>query len=293
MDFPEVDVSEEPMQIDSSDNDSVISTRSGNYSFIPKKQGKKPIGGGRISIALPIEIANILFSEEEVEDFSEISSDKDEDLFDQEIDFNAPAIMFENINQKESIDINNNFMWEFSNYPMANQRFLCNYLIAKKISTSKGDIYKPSSIYPIASLSHQLQSLFNKKGFEESYPEEDLPFFRKELSDSHLGLMINLDWFQPFQNSQYGIGAIYDVICNLSRDERFKPSNILTLVLIPAPIMDQLIGLWDGIELERTFESSIGKFIRVAKSAERGGFADMSEWFVERNIDIIRQDAIL
>jgi len=171
---------------------------------------------------------------------------------------------------------------------MANQRIPCNYPVVKKISTSKtGDMYRPSSIYPIVSLSHQLRSLYIKKGFEESCrkwvdrsedpeqlsdiydgriwktfqdPDENLPFFRKELSDSRLGLMINLDWFQPYDNSQYSIGAIYGVICNLPRDERFKPSNILTLAIIPgpsepklhhlnhylAPLIDQLVGLWNG-----------------------------------------------
>ena len=101
------------MQIDSSDNDSVISTFSENYSFITKKHGKKPVGfGGRVSSSLPIEITDILFSDEEVvnEDFSEILSEK-EDLSDQDIDFNVPALELENMNnQKESIDFNDNFM---------------------------------------------------------------------------------------------------------------------------------------------------------------------------------------
>ncbi|CAG8720528.1 11588_t:CDS:1, partial [Scutellospora calospora] len=50
-------------------------------------------------------------------------------------------------------------------------------------------------------------------------PNEDLPFFWEELSNSNLELMINLDWFQLFNNSQYSVGAIYAVICNLPRDE--------------------------------------------------------------------------
>jgi len=114
MEFPEIDIFEKPMQIDSSDNDSVISTFSEDYSFITKKHVKKPVGlGGRVSSSLPIEIADILFLDEEVvnEDFSEISSEE-EDLSDQDIDFNAPALELENMNnQKESIDFNDNFMW--------------------------------------------------------------------------------------------------------------------------------------------------------------------------------------
>ncbi|CAG8580740.1 16977_t:CDS:1, partial [Cetraspora pellucida] len=53
----------------------------------------------RVSFLLPIEITDILFSDKEVvnEDFSEISSEE-ENLFDQDIDFNALALELKNIN---------------------------------------------------------------------------------------------------------------------------------------------------------------------------------------------------
>src|SRR5436190_21745692 len=90
--------------------------------------------------------------------------------------------------------------------------------------------------------------------------------------------MLNLDWFQPFDNSQYSVGVIYAVICNLPRSERFKSSNVITLAVIPgpnepklhqlnhylAPVIDQFIALWEGIRLVKTYESSVGKLIRVA-----------------------------
>lgn len=74
------------------------------------------------------------------------------------------------------------------------------------------------------------------------------------------------------------MGALYSMICNLSRNERFKPSNILIIALIPDPnepklhqlnhhlalIIDQLIELWNGIELLATYESFNGKPIRAA-----------------------------
>ena len=40
-------------------------------------------------------------------------------------------------------------------------------------------------------------------------------FFRREVADRNLGIMLNLDWFQPFDNAQYSVGVIYEVICNL------------------------------------------------------------------------------
>ena len=41
-------------------------------------------------------------------------------------------------------------------------------------------------------------------------------FFTAKTANSHLGIMINLDWFQPFNSASYSTGAIYGVICNLS-----------------------------------------------------------------------------
>lgn len=38
----------------------------------------------------------------------------------------------------------------------------------------------------------------------KSFKDEDgSPFFRTDLADVHLGLMLSMDWFQPFNNSQY------------------------------------------------------------------------------------------
>src|SRR2546421_7221175 len=88
--------------------------------------------------------------------------------------------------------------------------------------------------------------------------------------------MLNLDWFQPFDNSQHSVGVIYGVICNLLRSERFKTSNTITLAVIPgpgelklhklnrylAPIIDQFIELWKGIDISTNETSS--KHIRAA-----------------------------
>ena len=75
--------------------------------------------------------------------------------------------------------------------------------------------------------------------------------------------MLNLDWFNPFDRSQYSTGAIYGVICNLPREERFKPCNMIIMALLPgpneaklhsinnylAPIVNQLLELWKGVQL--------------------------------------------
>lgn len=94
----------------------------------------------------------------------------------------------------------------------------------------------------------------------------------RETADSHLGIMINPDWFQPFDSTTYSCGVMYGVICNLPRDIRFKKENMLTLGLLPgpnevklhhinhylSPIVDVLLELWNGFDLPT------GKKIRLA-----------------------------
>ena len=44
--------------------------------------------------------------------------------------------------------------------------------------------------------------------------------------------MLNVDWFQPFKHSLYSVGALYMVLMNLPRSERFKPENVLLVDII-------------------------------------------------------------
>ena len=113
--------------------------------------------------------------------------------------------------------------------------------------------------------------------WKEFKDDNDELFFKKEYADTHIGLMLNMDWFQPFINSQYSVGAIYAVICNLPRADRFKPQNILTLAVIPGPhepklheinnylypIVNQLNQLWNGYNII-THEGNNSRFVRGA-----------------------------
>src|SRR3954447_9359924 len=102
-------------------------------------------------------------------------------------------------------------------------------------------------------------------------------FFTIETATTHLGLLINLDWFQPFTYTQHSTGAIYASICNLPRSERNKPENIMYLgfLLGPkevglerinhylAPIVDELLELWNSWRISKTYECSDGLNIKV------------------------------
>jgi len=244
-------------------------------------------------------------------------------------------------------------------------RQLCNKQLAKEVPTKDGIVFHLLLIYPTINIKDQLRLLYSQNGFEEScrkwvnrnikdnyladiydgniwknFKNQDEDFFTSEHADTHLGLMINLDWFSPFKNSVYSTGAIYAVICNLPRELRFKPQNIITLALLPgpkevkshhinhylAPLVDQLLELWNGVEIP-TNESPNGKKNKCAviyyscdipaarklcgqisariacfqceKHAQFdarhqpnfGGFSDMDDWFVERDIEKIKKDA--
>ena len=70
---------------------------------------------------------------------------------------------------------------------------------------------------------------------------------------------LNIDWFNPYEHTQYSIGAIYLTILNLPRDERYKIENTILVGLIPGPtepkrincflnpLVDELLQLWAGI----------------------------------------------
>src|SRR2546423_46039 len=73
------------------------------------------------------------------------------------------------------------------------------------------------------------------KTFKGTNDETSPNFFRPEVADSHLGLMLNLDWFQPFDGTNHSTGVLYAAICNLPRDIRFKRKNLLIISILPGP----------------------------------------------------------
>ena len=62
--------------------------------------------------------------------------------------------------------------------------------------------------------------------------------------------MLNIDWFNPYEETQYSVGAIYLVIQNLLRTERFKMHNIILVGLIPGPKEPRSINTYLDIVVE-------------------------------------------
>lgn len=88
------------------------------------------------------------------------------------------------------------------------------------------------------------------------------------------GLMMNIDWFQPFDHYTYSVGIIYLVILNLPRSQRYKRQNVIIIGVIPgpheppltinsylSPLVVELNQLWSGIELK---VNNCNKIVRAA-----------------------------
>lgn len=77
-----------------------------------------------------------------------------------------------------------------------------------------------------------LGDVYNGKVWSDFQHVRGKPF----LASPHCcGLILNVDWFQPFKHTQYSVGGIYLAIMNLPRSERFKRENLLLVGLIPGP----------------------------------------------------------
>ncbi|GES74154.1 uncharacterized protein LOC105342819 [Rhizophagus clarus] len=107
---------------------------------------------------------------------------------------------------------------------------------------------------------------------------DDSTFFTPKTATTNLSLLFNFDWFQPFTYTQHSTGAIYASICNLPRSEKNKPKNIIYLSFLSslkevglnhinhylAPIIDELLELWKGWKILKTYQYPDGLDIKVA-----------------------------
>ena len=163
----------------------------------------------------------------------------------------------------------------------------CNSQLMRKVHTRSGKVaFQPFKIYCYRSLKKSLADILNRPGILEecrkchiqrNIESESLHDIYdgkvwKEFqswngspllsTDNCYGLMMNIDWFQPFGRVQYSMGAIYLSIMNLPRHLRFKQENILLVGLIPGPtepklsvnyflkpLVDELLQFLDGVPL--------------------------------------------
>lgn len=184
---------------------------------------------------------------------------------------------------------------KYPNHRMKTMRQPCDNTLLKEMRTKRGIIYYPRSVFCYNSLIASLKEMTARPNFltlcnhwrtwqriPGTYRDVYDGRVWRELIDNDIFLQapgdltftLNLDWFQPFKNSTYSVGAIYMTINNLPRNVRYKRENIVFVSVLPGPsepnpsqllsymkpLVNDLLELWEpGIDC-RTEE---GNTVRV------------------------------
>ena len=98
-------------------------------------------------------------------------------------------------------------------------------------------------------------------------------------SPGNLCLSLNIDWFNPYVETQYSVGAIYLVVQNIPRSHRFKVENMILVGLIPGPkeppksvntylepLVNDLLRLYTGVKMSNPQSFCGSSFVRAVLS---------------------------
>ena len=182
---------------------------------------------------------------------------------------------------------------EFPNHPQRRFRLPCSTVLLNQVQKRNRISFKPRKIYYYYGLQPALSILLNRPNFLtmcnawlQKEPEEYLADITdgivwKEIMSllspdrsptNILGLLVNVDWFQPYKHVAYSVGVIYAVVINLPRSIRYKDENVIIVGIIPGPkepkrhinsylgpLISELLELQHG----QWFTTSIGRqFVR-------------------------------
>ena len=176
----------------------------------------------------------------------------------------------------------------------------CQSQLLHEVKWGKRTVHYPLKSYVCKSIVATLAEMIKRPGFladcehwrSRSIPEEIYADVydgqvwkdfqehdgRSFLSASNnFALMLNVDWFQPFERSTYSVGVIYMVILNLPRDQRFKVKNVIICGIIPGPdepkgtintflqpLVKELDQLWKGVYVPDPLGILNQRWIRAA-----------------------------
>ena len=138
---------------------------------------------------------------------------------------------------------------EFPLHSRKSLRSTCNYPLLKRVKLA----VKPTKIYCYKPVTDSLKEIISRPGIAELCEEwrerdkvddiyadvydgrvwrefEEKGFF---LLPRSYGLMLNIDWFQPFEHSIYSIGVIYVALLNSPRNIRYNEENVIICGLVP------------------------------------------------------------
>ena len=171
----------------------------------------------------------------------------------------------------------------FPRHPWVSMRGTCGSNLVKLVKTSQKEIHKPIKIFCFKSVTSSITGILSRPGMvdvceqgRERYNVDDVytdvydgavwqnlkssGFFDQPHS---YGLLLNVDWFEPFEHSIYATGVVFMSLLNLPRHIRYCQENIIICGLIPGPrepshninsflepLVEDLLTLWRGKEIK-------------------------------------------
>ncbi|XP_070548680.1 uncharacterized protein [Ptychodera flava] len=184
---------------------------------------------------------------------------------------------------------------EFRQHPHRSKRRPCGEALLKKVKGQNGQEYLyPKKVYCYRKLITSLKTFVTRPGFVDACNKwktrnsqdnymgdiydgqvwkdfESQGYFKSKFN---LCLTLNIDWFQPYEHTPHSVGALYLVINNLPRQERFMPENLILVGLLPGPneppkninsylepLVNELQELAVGVKMKDN--SKLGKIYRA------------------------------
>ena len=188
---------------------------------------------------------------------------------------------------------------EFPNHPQRRFRLPCGTVLLNRVQKRSQVSFKARKIYYYYGLQPALSILLNRPNFLtmcNSWLQKESEEYLADITDgvvwkemvallspdrsptNIIGLLVNVDWFQPYKHVAYSVGVIYAVVINLPRSIRYKEENVIIVGIIPGPkepkrhinsylrpLISELLQLQHG----QWFATSIGRqFVRSVLSSD-------------------------
>ena len=179
--------------------------------------------------------------------------------------------------------INNCSFVLYPNHPHRSRR-TPNTPLLKSVELSSGrKVLHPHKIYCYKSLTSSLQDLLLSPGFVEAcnhWRTRSCSNLLRDLYDGRIwkqfqnvsgspflsapfsyGVVLNIDWFQPYSHTVASVGVVYLAVMNLPRQVRYKRKNMLLIGIVPGPsepkdinnflqpLVAELQDFWHGVTL--------------------------------------------
>lgn len=192
---------------------------------------------------------------------------------------------------------------EFPNHPQRRYRLPCNTILLNNVKRRKEHMFRPRKIYYYYGLKAALCTLVKRPNFLDicnlwlkrrkcddmmgDITDGDIwKEFVSSMSPERkpiniLGLLMNVDWFQPYKDISYSVGVIYAVIINLPRNIRYSEENVIIIGIIPGPhepkkhinsflgpLVSELLEFYSGVWLMTSAGRQFVRCVLVCQSSD-------------------------